>query len=140
MNVFWSKPFILDTYQKYPPEDRQKIRNFTQHVESKGFQGLPGRNKSSEPPPSVIQKHGERAREAKVLVKQHNLWHYHVGIRTYITQGRAYGDYTSNKVLHYCRYSDHIKVVDVSKHPPFALPREKYLLATDWVITGASGG
>ena len=133
MDVFWSKPFVINTYQKYPEEDRQKIRTFALHVEKNGFCDLPGRNKFSGPPTDAGKPLTGEAASAHALAEEYNLWHYHVGIKTYIRKNKKYGDYTSNKVVHYSRQPKLIRIVDVNKHPPFHLPRMRYLLSTEWL-------
>lgn len=53
--------------------------------------------------------------------QQHNLHHYHIGIPFYQDSGKGYC--TSEYVLHFQKISDtHIKLVDLSYHPPMQLP------------------
>lgn len=40
---------------------------------------------------------------------------------------KPFGDRTSEYVLHYQRFTEKIKIVDYSAHPPFHLPNENYL-------------
>ncbi len=105
----------------FPKNDREKIRQFITHLQQYGFEGLTGRNKSSDDinpdDPDYLQK--------LTKVQKHNLWHYHIGIPKYETATN--GEQVSEYVLHYCKGDDFIKIVDMSPHPPFILPSDNYL-------------
>lgn len=122
------KVYLGSLFQKelkqFPQQDQEKIARFIIHVQQKGFQDLPGRNKpSSEVPPNDPQW------LAKVQYAQkHSLWHYHIGIPDY-DESRAYGDKTSAYVLHYIMGVDFIKIIDFTKHPPFTLPTTQYIIS-----------
>jgi hypothetical protein len=65
--------------------------------------------------------------------QKHSLWHFHAGFYDYSYEIKGYelsqkGDLTSQWVIHYQYFNDnHIKVVDVTPHPPFELPTEDKL-------------
>ena len=59
------------------------------------------------------------------FVREHNLWHYHIGIPSYDLSPNGYS--TSQYVLHYIRQEDYIVIVDMSDHSPFELPDQSYL-------------
>lgn len=106
----------------FPKEDKLKIKAFIDYVRENGFDGLAGRNKSSDniPPNDPYWK------EKVTFAQQHSLWHYHIGI-PYYDKSKGFGDYTSEYVLHYVKGEDFIRIVDFSPHPPFNLPLERYL-------------
>lgn len=98
--------------------DKEKIRQFIQHIEQHDFVGLIGRNKSSDQVPK-----GTPNRSAKIkYAQEHQLWHYHIGIPEYIDDGKKNGDKTSQYLIHYIKNDGVIKIVDFSSHPPFRLP------------------
>ena len=106
----------------FSEQDRKKIFNFASHVQQYGLVSLQGKNKRSDgfsnDDPQFAQK--------MALVKEYNLWHYHIGIPSY--QNSLVGEYkTSEYVLHYVRGDNHIKIVDLSRHPPFSLPSKDCL-------------
>ncbi|MDO4440591.1 MAG: hypothetical protein Q4B81_00225 [Moraxella sp.] len=105
----------------FPRADKLKIAEFIQHIKSFGFDGLKGRNKSSDNVPFDNPDWSKRVQYAQ----KHNLWHYHIGIPDY--QESDKGDHTSEYVLHYIKGDDFIKIVDLSAHPPLHLPDASYL-------------
>ncbi|MDO4223327.1 MAG: hypothetical protein Q4D05_04775 [Acinetobacter sp.] len=121
MNVDYSRQF--KSYLKnFPVQDQLKIRQFVEHVEKYGFQGLQGRNKSSDTVPKDDPKWVEKVSYAQ----KYRLWHYHIGIPAYVLS--AQGDFVSEYILHYMRLDDAIKLVSLSYHPPFTLPQESEIL------------
>lgn len=108
-------------YANFPSKDRLKIAQFIHHLENFGFDGLKGRNKSS----ADVSVSDPDWSSKLSYAKTHHLWHYHIGIPDY--QLPKQGDHTSEYVLHYVRYDDEIILVDMSPHPPFALPSIEYL-------------
>ncbi|OOS24452.1 hypothetical protein B0681_07125 [Moraxella porci DSM 25326] len=113
-------PLFAKHLQNFPKADRQKILAFINHVEQFGLNNLAGRNKSSDNAPTNHPSWLNYVNYAKM----HRLWHYHIGIPDY--QGEL-GDLTSEYILHYIRNEDEIILVDLSSHPPFALPLPHYL-------------
>ncbi len=108
--------------QKYPKEDKLKIFKFVRHVEQYGLTNLEGRNKSS----ADIPKNDPLFASKLERVNKYNLWHYHIGIIHY--EGSNYGDKVSEYVLHYMRFDNAIKIVDMDDHHPiFRLPTDDYL-------------
>lgn len=106
----------------FPKQDRLKLTQFITHIENYGFDGLKGRNKSSDEVPT-----DDPSWLAKVKYAQkYNLWHFHIGIPHYTTSPK--GDLTSEYVLHYLLEADFIVLVDMSPHPPLNLPDESYLV------------
>lgn len=105
-------------YKTFPKKNRDKISAFIAEVKANGFAGLEGRNKFSDDvdpdDPDFV---------AKVqFVREHCLWHYHVGIYFY-KPGTPHGDRTSMFVLHYKRIDPrNISINHLSPHPPFNLP------------------
>lgn len=65
----------------FPKKDKEKIFAFIQHIEIFGFEGLKGRNKSSDNVPTDHPNWLERVKYAQ----QHKLWHFHIGIPHYET-------------------------------------------------------
>lgn len=114
-------PIFIRHLKNFPKADREKIRTFAEHIEQFGFDGLKGRNKSSDNVPKDNPNWAERVAYAQ----QHKLWHYHIGIPDYQLSDK--GDYVSEYVLHYIKESDYIMLVDMSPHPPFELPKPEYL-------------
>lgn len=115
MIVFFGEKFA-QKFPNFPKADKEKILGFANHVEQFGFDGLQGRNKSSDNVPTDHPNWAERVRYAK----EHQLWHYHIGIPDYTLSEK--GDYTSEYVLHYVLGDGFIKIVDLSAHPPLNLP------------------
>ncbi len=121
MKVTFSK-MMSSQLPNYPKEDRLKIFNFAKHVEQYGLTNLEGRNKSS----ADIPKNDPFYATKLEKVNQYNLWHYHIGIVRY--HGSNYGDRVSEYVLHYMRFDNAIKIVDMDDHHPiFKLPNDDYL-------------
>ena len=109
----------------FPDDDRKKIKAFIDHLKANGFNGLEGRNKSSDNVPT-----DDREFVSKVKVAlQYKLWHYHIGIDAY-DMTKPFGDRTSEYVLHYMNeYTPgEVKIVDFSSHPPFRPPTPPYLI------------
>lgn len=83
--------------------------------------GLQGRNKSSYPGRSYIRTPSYLGNST--LVKDHNLYHYHIGIPEYNIANRGFGDYTSEYILHYKNnMPDSVTFLEINKHPAFTLP------------------
>lgn len=106
----------------FPKADRLKLTRFIVHVETHGFDGLTGRNKSSDNVPSDDPNWLTKIKYAQT----HCLWHYHIGIPQYRLS--EHGDFTSEYVLHYILQDECIVLVDLSPHPPLALPDPTYLV------------
>ena len=98
---------------------QQAIFDFASHVETHGFKGLKGRNKSS----AIPNPHTKRQRANFKHAQKNCLWHYHIGLPEYVEQ--ANGEFTSEMVLHYMRLNDCVVLVDVATHPPFNLPSDE---------------
>lgn len=109
--------------KNFPIVDKVKIANFILHIQNIGFDGLAGRNKPSHEVPKDDPYWLEKVRYAR----EHQLWHYHIGIPEYDTD-KSFGDQTSKYVLHYVKLPNKIKIVDLTAHPPFTLPSELYLM------------
>lgn len=58
--------------KNFPVADQLKIKAFVEHIEQFGFDGLQGRNKSSDDVPVTHPNWSERI----IYAKTHNLWHY----------------------------------------------------------------
>ena len=109
-------------FKNFPKQDRLKIYDFIEHVRNKGFEGLKGRNKSSD----NVDKNDPYFKEKASYAIENKLYHYHIGIPHYKYSTK--GDQTSEYVLHYILVSDtEIRIVDMDNHPPFRLPTQKYL-------------
>jgi hypothetical protein len=109
-------------FNNFPKQDRVKIYDFIRHVQNKGFEGLTGRNKSSD----NVDKNDPYFKEKACYAIENKLYHYHIGIPHY--KDSTKGDKTSEYVLHYILVSDtEIRIVDMDNHPPFRLPTQKYL-------------
>ena len=118
MNILQSHHFNT----QYPTWDiavRQAIAQFIDHVETHGFKGLKGRNKSS-----AIESTTKKGMARFKTAQKHCLWHYHIGLPEYVEQ--ANGEFTSEMVLHYIRY-------DLKKScPKGACISEDYTELTLW--------
>ena len=111
MNVTFGRK-IKEHLPRYSDKDRQKILDFAIHVRQYGLNLLEGKNKRSDGfsdnDPDFSQK--------IALVKEYNLWHYHIGIPTY--RDSLSGDYkTSEYILHYIKGLDYIRIVNLDRHP-----------------------
>ncbi len=105
-------------YKTFPKKNRDKISAFILEVRKRGFEFLEGRNKFSD---DVNPDDPEFISKVR-YVREHCLWHYHVGIHDY-ELGTIFGDRTSMFVLHYNRFTPTcISVNHLSPHPPFELP------------------
>lgn len=120
MDIYFGKKFS-QYLLNFPAKDQLKIKHFIDHVTQHGFDGLAGRNKSSDNVPFDNPNWLTNVRHAQ----QNKLWHYHIGIPTYETS--ANGDSTSEYILHYIRETDFIVLVAMSAHPPFELPDDSDL-------------
>lgn len=120
MNVIYGDKF-KSHLKHFPAIDQLKIKKFVEHIEQYGFEGLTGRNKSSDNVPTTHPNWRERVK----YVQDNQLWHYHIGIPNYSSSEQ--GDYTSEYVLHYIKGENFIKIIDLSPHPPLILPSEEYL-------------
>lgn len=115
MKVDFSRSFAQKIVH-FPNTDQEKIFEFIEHIEKYGFDGLKGRNKSSDNVPKDDPNWSAKVSYAH----QYRLWHYHIGIPFY---EMAYnGEQVSEYILHYMRFDDSIKLVALSYHPPFELP------------------
>ena len=108
--------------QNFPERDKRAIKDFIDHIKTKGFSGLEGRNKQSD---DVLFSDPDFVKKVEYATNNH-LWHYHIGILQYDLT-KPYGDRTSEYILHYQRLGEVVKIVDYSPHPPFQLPTENYL-------------
>ena len=106
----------------FPKADRQLINKFIVHIQNFDFTNLEGRNKSSD----NVHKDDPHFAQKVQYARENHLWHYHIGILAF-DLSKPFGDRTSEYVLHYQRFSDRIKIVDYSAHPPFNLPSASYL-------------
>lgn len=114
-------PLFAQFLKNFPKDDRNKIRDFIEHVEQFGFDGLLGRNKSSDNVPTDDPNWSKKVSYAQ----KYKLWHYHIGIPDYRTSEK--GDLVSEYVLHYIKNDDEIVLVELSPHPPLQLPSKDYL-------------
>ncbi|EIC4352181.1 hypothetical protein LJS80_001116 [Salmonella enterica] len=123
MNVALGKLFSKELLN-LPEKDQQKIFSFIRHVQSKGLDGLEGRNKNSD---NVPTDDPDFIAKVKIAL-EHKLWHYHIGITSY-NRNKPYGDRTSEYILHYKNQINpgEVKVIDFSLHPPFRPPSPSYL-------------
>lgn len=108
-------------FKNFPKADKVLITNFVYHLQKSGFDGLKGRNKSSDDVPKDHPNWLTAVKHAQT----HKLWHYHIGIPCYVQSDK--GDFTSEYLIHYIRENDFIVIVDMSPHPPFELPSGDYL-------------
>ena len=111
---------ILESQLSQLDETIQKaIFDFANHVETHGFKGLKGRNKSS-----AIESTTKKGMARFKTAQKHCLWHYHIGLPEYVEQ--ANGEFTSEMILHYIRY-------DLKKScPKGACISEDYTELTLW--------
>lgn len=109
-------------YANFSKSDILIIAEFIQHIQKFGFDGLQGRNKSSDDVPTNNPNWLADVRHAQ----KYKLWHYHIGIPHYVQSAK--GDFISEYILHYIREQDFIVIVDMSAHPPFELPKDDYLI------------
>jgi len=124
MNITYNKNF-LKWLDRQNTADVDKIDDFIEHLETKGFEGLPGRNKNSNEANSNKRDFLDKAQYAN----KYHLWHYHIGIPTYIKQNRykkyEFGDYVSEYILHYQIVdANTVKLIKLDNHKPFAMPNE----------------
>lgn len=82
MNVLRSKYFDK-IFINLPENDRVKIAEFIFHVKTYGFDGLIGRNKSSDDVPTDDPNWLYKVK----YVQTYRLWHYHIGIPSYPDKG-----------------------------------------------------
>ena len=85
---------FLDQFDNFPPEDQDKILDFSNHVAEWGFDGLPGRNK----PSHNVSTDDPCFRDKVRYAMDNNLWHYHIGIPSY-DESRARGGIRPAKLL-----------------------------------------
>lgn len=114
MRVIFSNLFN-DILENLDEQTQTAVDEFVFHVKKYGLKKLKGRNKSSAVP-STTKKGIERFKFAQ----KHCLWHYHLGVPEYVKQSD--GDFTSKMIVHYIRFDEFIVLVDITEHPPFALP------------------
>lgn len=127
MEVRFSKTFIK-WLARQSNTDTDKIDTFIEHLEDKGFVGLPGRNKNSNNANKDKHDFADKASYAN----KHHLWHYHIGIPSYIKQNRykkyEFGDYVSEYIIHYQLIdSNTVKLIKSDNHKPFSMPSETEL-------------
>jgi hypothetical protein len=109
---------------RFPDPDILKVKYFLNSYIKQGFNGLNGKNRSSD----NVHRNDPFYLSKVKYAQEHKLWHYHIGIPKY--EKSEYGDYlTSEYVLHYQKLTDYeIKIVDMSYHPPLNLPNLNYLI------------
>lgn len=126
LTVKFGKKLILQL-KKRERSDADKIFRFANHLKVRGFKGLEGRNKSSD---NVHPNDPEFVSKVK-KAQQYAWWHYHIGITCY-DLSRAYGDRTSEFVVHYSKKAEpEILFGKLDYHPPFMIPDESYLKLPD---------
>ncbi|WP_141240223.1 hypothetical protein [Pantoea ananatis] len=122
LNVKFGKKLIQQLKQK-EKSDSDKIFRFAKHLEVRGYKGLEGRNKSSD---NVHPDDPDFIAKVK-KAQEHVWWHYHIGITCY-DMSKAYGDRTSEFVVHYSRKDEPIVLIGkLDYHPPFKIPFDEYL-------------
>jgi hypothetical protein len=121
MQIEMSKYFEKQ-YNNSSEEDADKIDDFREYVEKYGLQSPKGLNKNSD----AVNNNYHFAKRDLQFAHDNKLWHYHVGIPYYNTS-KGLRRYTSEKVIHYQRFSDHIKLVLLGDHSPFRLPSDTQL-------------
>ncbi|MDG6266804.1 hypothetical protein P9J89_00990 [Glaesserella parasuis] len=109
-------------FANFPVKDQDAIVEFVEHILKFGFTNLEGRNKSSD----NVHKNDPHFAQKVKYARENHLWHYHIGILAF-DLSKPFGDRTSEYVLHYQGFSDRVKIVDYSAHPPFNLPTASYL-------------
>ncbi|MFW2176341.1 MULTISPECIES: hypothetical protein [unclassified Moraxella] len=124
MKVIIGDDFALKLVN-FPNTDKQKIRLFILHLEKHGFDGLTGRNKSSDNVPFNDPNWSDKVAYAQ----KYQLWHYHIGIPNYTMTNN--GEQISEYIIHYIKESDKIILISMSYHPPFELPDESILSYQD---------
>ncbi|MGO3492892.1 MAG: hypothetical protein ACTIOJ_05915 [Hafnia alvei] len=124
----FSKQFAKE-FRNFPVDQQDKILEFTELFEEHGLSGekfccYPGKITYS-------WKGLDSEDENYKYAKGNDLWHYHIGIPTYVTRHDTYQ--TSDWVLHFqwTWDSSHLDIVDVYKHytmdGKFYLPPESSL-------------
>jgi len=78
---------FLNKFNNLPTKDQDKILDFAEHIENKGFNSLPGRNKPSHHVSTDDSNFLEKVKHAQ----KYNLHHYHIGIPSY-DEANEYGD------------------------------------------------
>lgn len=112
-------------YRGLPAFDQDRVDDFTEHFESYGLTGLPGKIAPSWKVPGEDPQYYEKV----AFAQEHNLWHYHIGVPEY--QLSVSGKYsTSDWVVHFQRgFGDiSIRLVDYDFHSPMTLPAADLLL------------
>jgi hypothetical protein len=122
LTVLFGQIFI-DRFNNFPVKDQKKIFEFVEHLKTKGFSGLAGRNKSS----IDVDKNDSDFLKKVTYARDNCLYHYHIGI-PYYDESNAFGDWTSGYILHYKYSNGEITILDLDSHPPFILPAEKFLI------------
>lgn len=112
-------------YAMLPANESQPIDDFIDHVEERGFAGLPGRFKKSDDINPNSANWLAKVRYVNAL----NLWHYHAGFPEW-DLSMPLGDRTSGWVLQMIKHSCGYRATLVlwNQHPPFRLPRPHELL------------
>lgn len=108
-------------YANGAANDIDFVDDFIEHVEENGLVDLPGRLKIS----WDVHKDDPQYASKSQYAKKYLLWHYHLGMgKGGYDKSRAYGDWTSEWVLHLRRHScgTRTTIVDWDPHPPFVLP------------------
>lgn len=106
-----------DSLARLCREDRRVILEFHSHLDYVGLIGLPGRLKRSDHVDTDRNDWLERVQ----LVREYNLWHYHVGIPSY-DRRKPRGDWTSQTIVHLSITDTTVVLIDIDSHPPFMLP------------------
>lgn len=113
---------FINRFNNFPVKDQQKIADFANHIDTKGFGGLPGRNKSS----ADVDKNDHLFMDKVKYAMEHSLYHYHIGIPEY-DKTKQVGNWTSEYILHYKYLGNEVTILDLDSHPPFTLPDKKFL-------------
>lgn len=119
LEVSFSQDF-LKKFKNFPTKDKEIISAFVTHISHYGFTGLKGRNKSS----TDVPKEDPNFLKKVNYAKEHNLWHYHIGIPKYTLS--TLGDYVSEYVIQYSLVGNEVKILSLDPHPPLKLPPESY--------------
>lgn len=103
-------------------EDLRTVVRFINHLETVGLGGLHGRLKKSD---HVDTNQGDWLARVQ-LVRDYNLWHYHIGIPHY-DRSKPKGQWTSQYIVHLSIIETTITLIDLDSHPPFNLPSRSLL-------------
>lgn len=131
-NILETSNYFISKIKHFGRAEKKKISAFMQAFQQGGFyaindfwlSGYKVRNKSSIDIPSNTANFISKVN----FVKKYHLWHFHAGFYDFDCDLEGYvisvkGDLTSQWVIHYQLFSDHhIRIVDISAHPPLILP------------------